>query len=626
MKKILLLVLLLFPFLVDASSMYQEIDILENGDLRVRESIAIDGEYSGFRLTLSYKYFDENKIYSADSLEVIKICESNKNNPIEDVGSCFEKVSSASKGDSLKYTQSKEGNDDVFMLYNPSNRRKAFYIEYILKNVVVKHNDINELRLNMIDSSFEENLDVVNIKVNLPKEAQDLRAWAHGPLWGNIYLDENKKYVTFTIDEYDASTAVDIRVTFDKNMINTEKVTNIDKLDSIIEEETLLADEANREREEAQKEYEEMLKKQEEVRKRKIKTSTILSIIWLIPAIFIFINYYKKHDKEYKSTFTGKYFRDFPSKHSPEYVEYLISKNVTSTAYSASILNIIYKKGFLVEKTQREKGIIRKKLVDEYVFILNNKALKEKLTPEEEMLRSSLISMFGINDRISLQDIKNVGNSESASREFINEYNKWVNTVKKNAIKENFFEDTLSKKTIAILYACIPFILVFMYIEYNPLVIILAILSIILIIYLCISKKRTKEGNELYRKWMALKNFIKDFGNFEEKELPDIKLWEKYLVYAHIFGIADELRKQMEIKMPNVEEYYNGLSMHDYMVLNHIINTNVTTTVNAAISSAQSKIAESNASSGSGGGGGFSGGGFSGGGFSGGGGSGGGRF
>ena len=61
MKKVLLTILLLFPFLVNASSMYQEIDILENGDIKVKESITIDGSYNGFKFTLGYKYFDEYK-------------------------------------------------------------------------------------------------------------------------------------------------------------------------------------------------------------------------------------------------------------------------------------------------------------------------------------------------------------------------------------------------------------------------------------------------------------------------------------------------------------------------------------------------------------------------------------
>ena len=52
-NKILLFIgLLILPFLVEASGMYQDIEILENGDLYIKEAIAIDGEYNGFNLTL----------------------------------------------------------------------------------------------------------------------------------------------------------------------------------------------------------------------------------------------------------------------------------------------------------------------------------------------------------------------------------------------------------------------------------------------------------------------------------------------------------------------------------------------------------------------------------------------
>ena len=62
-NKILLFIgLLILPFLVEASGMYQDIEILENGDLYIKEAIAIDGEYNGFNLKLKYKYFDENII------------------------------------------------------------------------------------------------------------------------------------------------------------------------------------------------------------------------------------------------------------------------------------------------------------------------------------------------------------------------------------------------------------------------------------------------------------------------------------------------------------------------------------------------------------------------------------
>ena len=625
MKKIILLLLLLFPFLVSASGMYQEIDILENGDLKIKESITIDGEYNGFKLTLGYKYFDEYKIYSADSLEVIRVCESSKLNPLENIGKCFEKVNYAEKGDSLKYTHEVGTSMDTFMLYNPSSRGKSFYIEYILKNAVVGHNDINELRLNMLDSSFNENLDTINIKVNLPAKSKDLRAWAHGPLWGNIKLDDNKEYVLFTIDDYDAYTKIDIRMSFDKELVSTSKQTNIDKLNSIIKEETELANKANEEREEAKKREEELRKAREAILKRKNTSLGILSSVWLVVAGYLFINFRRNHDKEYESSFNMEYYRDFPSNHSPEIIEYLMNKKVTSIGFSSSILNIIYKKGLTVENVKREKGLIFKKEIDDYVLTSNDLNLKEELTELEKDIREFLVETYGDGKAFNLSALETVNDSQTKAREFLNKFEYWKNKTEVEAMKEGFYEDTSSRKALLILFSFIPFVMVFMYIEYNPLVLILALIGVIFMFYVVFSNKRTKNGNELYLKWNALKNFMKDFGNFKEKELPEIALWEKYLVYAHVFGIAEELRKQMEVKIPNIENYSNGMSTYDYMIFNNALNRSVTTSISAAITSANAKIAESSSSSGGGFGGGFSGG-SSGGGFSGGGGSGGGRF
>lgn len=624
-KKLLLLILLAFPFFVNASSMYQEIDIQENGDLKVKESITLDGSYNGFELDIGYKYFDEYKLYSADSLEVIRVCESSKTNPLTDIGDCFTKVSSASVGDSLLYTHENGVSEDKFMLYNPSSRRKSFYIEYVLKNVVVGHNDINELRLNILNHSFKESLDKVSIKVNLPKTSSDLRAWAHGPLWGNITLDDNKNYVLFEVDDYSAYTAIDIRMTFDKNLIITSKETNRQMLDSIIEEETIRANAANKEREDAIKKEEEIRKEYERVKRVKNISFYIISTIWIISGIILFINFRKKHDKEYISEFKEDYYRDFPSNHSPEIIEYLMNKRVSEVGFSSTILNIIYKKGFIVEKKTTEKGIIFKKEVDDYELILNDKDLKEELTELEKNIRTFLVIIYGDSKAFYLSSLDKVNDSEKSAKTFLNKFNYWKKETEKLAKKEEFFEDTDSKKTWLILFSIIPFIMVPIYIEYNSLVIFLALIALVLIIYVATSNKRTKKGNELYLKWNALKRFLKDFGNFEEKELPEISLWEKYLVYAHVFGIAEELRRQMEIKIPNIDNYSNGLNSYDYMRLNYAINRSVTTNVTAAIRNANSKIAESNASSGSGSGGGFSGGSF-GGGFSSGGGSGGGRF
>ncbi|MDO4376507.1 MAG: DUF2207 domain-containing protein, partial [bacterium] len=560
MKKILVfLSVLLFPFLVNASHLDEDITILENGDVLVKEAISIDGSYNGFELKLKYKYNGDYEIYSADDLEIVKVCESDKTNSLTDIGACFSQVDYATKGDSLLYTQSDYDTSTTLMLYNPSIRKKAFYVEYILKNVVISHNDIAELRLNMLSTDLTEDFDKINIKVNLSKPATDLRAWAHGPLWGNIKLSDNKDYALFTIEDYSRGTGVDIRMTFDKELINTEKTTNVDMLDKIIEEETILADQANKERN--------SVRALLENEKRMDKIITIISGTYIISLVVLTIVMYNKYDKEYKSAFNNKYYREFPSNDSPEVIEYLIKKNISTVGYTACILNIIYKKGLIVEPITTTSKVLKKEKTD-YILKFNDKNLKEKLTIEEEKLRTYLIDEIGDEKQFKLSDLKKVGNTESSARKFIKNYNDWLRDAKKNAETKNFYEK--SKKGLPILYSFVPILIATFAKRQNTLLVVAVFAGIVFMIYILTIKKRSKEGNELFTKWNALKNFMVDFGKFKDKELPEITLWEKYLVYAHVFGIATKLRKTMELKVPNLDEVMDtGMTYRDYWYINN---------------------------------------------------------
>lgn len=109
----------------------------------------------------------------------------------------------------------------------------------------------------------------------------------------------------------------------------------------------------------------------------------------------------------------------------------------------------------------------------------------------------------------------------------------------------------------------------------------------------------------------------------DEKELPEVVLWEKYLVYAVALGCADKLSKTMQIKIQ--QKNISETNLIDPFIFTHfhMISTGVSASLRHVYSSSSSSSSSgrSSWSSGSGGGGGFS----SGGGFGGGGG-GGGRF
>ena len=125
-------------------------------------------------------------------------------------------------------------------------------------------------------------------------------------------------------------------------------------------------------------------------------------------------------------------------------------------------------------------------------------------------------------------------------------------------------------------------------------------------------KKRNVMDDTIYNesvKLYGLKRFLDEFSRMDTKEVLEVKLWDEYLMYAYIFGIADKVAKQLKNLYPEVIQEYN----YDYDTLIMISNIS-----NSGVSAASS--ARSAAESYSSGGGGFSSGGGGGGSFGGGGG------
>ena len=55
---------------------------------------------------------------------------------------------------------------------------------------------------------------------------------------------------------------------------------------------------------------------------------------------------------------------------------------------------------------------------------------------------------------------------------------------------------------------------------------------------------KTDKGKEIYLKLNGLKNYINNFGNFDDKELKEIALWDEYILYAMILDESKNLSKQ----------------------------------------------------------------------------------
>jgi uncharacterized membrane protein YgcG len=125
-----------------------------------------------------------------------------------------------------------------------------------------------------------------------------------------------------------------------------------------------------------------------------------------------------------------------------------------------------------------------------------------------------------------------------------------------------------------------------------------------------------RKQREEVRQLFGLKKYIKEFSLLDERHVQEVSLWKDYMIYATLFGIADQVIKDMKKINP---DYFNmdqvAQQMADDLTLPTIYSTLHSSTTRATVSKAE-REARASGRGGSvswGGGGGFSGGGFGGG-------------
>ena len=606
MKKIIysLFLFLLFPMVslavsYDIEEYYINAEVLENGDVSVEEIFLVDGTMNGYELNLSTS--SSKSSISASAISNVSVSGANLDSIsfdtfAEDFND-FTLVSYASVGDSQKYTVDNTSNGVSIRMYYPINNEKTvFKVSYTLEDVIIMHNGFAEFYWNFFSGELQDEINDLNIRVILPgvDNSNNFRFWAHGPLSGEVhdYNSNTNNIVIASIDKLDSYGTLDMRITFDDALVNTNLISkhSDETLDDIVAEETEIADETNALRREVQTKW-------------NIALFGTIGFYVLLAIGFVYI--YLKYDKELKSDFNHKYNRDFIDDYNVEVVDYLMNHNVTENALSASIMNLIYKKNIKAEAIPDKK--------DSYTFILLN---RDNLNETENSLVDFLFTTVGNDNTFTTIELKKYASNATTCRDFMSSYTNWKNKVTKDSQSQNFFEKKRN-------YIWIPFVLLIYsiilltFISSNNIELFLGILTIffaiIFMIYAIACTKKTKKGIEHYAKWKAFKNFLNDFGNFSIKELPEIALWERYLVYATVFGLADKVEKAMNVKITE----FTDINSADYIMFTHIHNMHmasiISSSMHSAINSSQVSINRANASSSMSSGGGF-GGGFSGGG------------
>lgn len=108
----------------------------------------------------------------------------------------------------------------------------------------------------------------------------------------------------------------------------------------------------------------------------------------------------------------------------------------------------------------------------------------------------------------------------------------------------------------------------------------------------------------------GLKKYLLEFSNMNKKEVMEVKLWDEYLMFAYLFGIADRVAKQFKNMYPEIVEQMESSNFnYDTIVFVNNISMRSVSAASSARAAAQSYSSGGGGFSSSGGGGGSFGGG-----------------
>jgi len=609
----------------DIKQDYIKANILPNGDVKVQELIRYDGSLNGAYLNLAYGNINthisnddyaNNSIYNFAGYKDVKIYGKNLRKISFDTFDNldgfkeFEKVDYAEPGDEAVYTVDHGTYEYSYKVFYPTrNSSIVFLYEYTLDSAVVMHDDIAELYWQIFDvDPVRQNQTDVNVRVYLPSsDSKDtFRIWTHDILSSSIkYIEEDGELIGFEVnaDKVTPDDLFDVRATFNKDLILYDY--NLDHFygngfDKIVAVEEERAEEANRERERLRKIYDFC-----------DVSAKVLAIVNLLGIATLIIKYGIKP----KTNFYAKYYREFIEDYPVEVIDYLYNKNITPKALSAGIMNLVYKKVCHTEDIIDPKKPNAKK---GYKFILDDKS---NLSEEDAKLVDFLFEVVGNGTEFTTAGLKSYASSLSTGASFQRNYTRWEQLIKKNGMNQGFFKKKTFGGWLTFGLAIPTFILLFYSVSVGadtPFIALPVILSIVMTIYIIAVKAYNEKGALHLKKWNAFKNFLNDFGTFDVKELPEIALWERYLVYATVFGLAKKVQKAIEVKIKElgIEEStmtttYRNIYIYDS--LSHSFSHAVSEGKRQYAASRANAYSSSSSGSGFGGGGSF-GGGFGGGG------------
>lgn len=508
-----------------------------------------------------------------------------------------------------------------------SRATKKYKISYKVNDAIAKYQDYAELYWQFVGSDFEISSEKVTGTILLPQNAsskEDIKVWGHTEgLNGEIYATDTNK-IKFEVNDFVSGRYIEIRTLFPTSIITSSARTySRNRLDEVIEKETVWANEANARRQKAEN-------------AKKTGTAIFVIVVAIVDVLLlkrgIKIRKEAAQKEKIKPSQEMEYFREMPRKNAtPAQAIYLynetlstVSTNQMGNIFSATLLDLCLKKYINFEENPESKKniiieILKKeadnnlenteKIILQYIVGASKGASKITVKDIEKYMKAHSSNLIELKDDVEKASIRELETNGLYDKNEAEEKQKYDT--------KSMFSFTMIIVVAFIVMGVLPAFLE----SINASILLFGTFSVIaLYLFKGLSIKKyskkinvyTQKGIDEKQMWRGLKKYMEDFSMLDKREIPEIVIWEQFLVYATAFGIADKVIKQLKAvykELGRSFDFDDSTYGYMYFMANNNFSTSFTNSMSSAFTSAYASNYSSSYSSGSGGGGGFSGGG-----------------
>ena len=495
--------------------------------------------------------------YQATGIENITVAVTNPAN----ITTNFTKASNAEKGDNGVYTVDAVNADRTdgydIMVYSPisSNNFQTVHYSYDITDAVVQYNDMSEIYYNFIGNGIETDVDEFNLDIYLPKSINmdDVKYYPHTYATKlediQVMLDSASNCISFNIRNIPSGKPVDARIVFPNTVLMncTKKYNNDYDFNSLYKIENSMSLGNTR--------Y-----------FIHITINIILGVL-LVALCIIFLTYGTIKSRKFRTTVkNANYFRDIPKRLNLLEYQALLPSKITDALSSnliiATILDLTNRK---ILNLETKKDTNKKKQSDyEYNVSINKNADFTKLYSYEEQILS-LIFSDQISTDFNVSDYTEKTVELNARFKEISKNSKLVQQISKASSKRLIDTKKIYEKvkTSLILNFIILIVTLFIVFLFNTLVmnpdkalgiiefiissVFTALFSFVVVailydLYKIPTNKYAQDQKEVLGLW----KYLKDYSLIKDRYPIELSIWNEYLVFASLFGIADKVAKEFK--------------------------------------------------------------------------------